>query len=80
MAAMRAIGLSNVRLYDDVRGWPTELGVNLRDYFEYRARVLNTFVEPRLMDAERARNVFYSLKSELQPSAPLPMNKQKDDR
>jgi len=58
---------------------PTALGSLLSKYFSYRAHVLNTFVEPRLMDGKRARSVFKRLRSELKPSAtcPMPMNKQR---
>ena len=38
----------------DVSGAATEFGDLLHDYFAYRAEALNTFVEPRLMRAERA--------------------------
>jgi hypothetical protein len=49
-------------------------------YFEYRAQVLNDYVEPKLMDAEEAKEVFTSLKRNLSPSCPLPMNKQKGEK
>jgi len=49
----------------------------LQDYFSYRAVILNTYVEPRLMDVAKARKVFNKLFKELQPSCPIPMNKQK---
>ncbi|BDC53219.1 hypothetical protein F183_A55340 (plasmid) [Bryobacterales bacterium F-183] len=60
-------------------GAPTELGVLLQEYFAFRAEVLITYVEPRLMDAARAKQVFTELKAELCPSCPLPMNKQKGE-
>ena len=49
----------------------------LQDYFSYRADILNTYVEPRLMNATKAGKVFKDLFKELQPSCPIPMNKQK---
>jgi hypothetical protein len=49
----------------------------LQDYFSYRADILNTYVESQLMDATKARKVFNKLFKELQPSCPIPMNKQK---
>src|SRR6266702_1009574 len=58
-------------------GQPTAEGATLHDYFAFRADRLNTLVEPRLMDADRAREVFESLWHELKPKAPIPMNKQK---
>ena len=62
------------------RGRPTELGQTLLDYFDYRADVLNKYVEPRLMDANEARRQFRKLKTRLKPSCPLPMNKQKGSK
>ena len=59
---------------------PTELAALLHDYFLYRANVLNEFVEPRLMDAERAQSVFNELKNQLNPACVIPMNKQKNEK
>src|SRR5207302_197012 len=47
------------------------------DYFDYRATVLNTFVEPRLMNVARVKPLFKELRAKLKPLCPLPMNKQK---
>src|SRR3989304_3301067 len=49
----------------------------LQDYFSYRANILNTYVEPRLMNVTKARKVFKELFKDLRPSCPIPMNKQK---
>ena len=54
----------------------TPLGETLAAYFKYRAYTLNSFVEPRLMDAAQARREFKKLRKELTPTCPLPMNKQ----
>lgn len=51
----------------------------LQDYFSYRADILNAYVEPRLMNAAKASKVFKALLKELQPSCPIPMNKQKGE-
>lgn len=56
---------------------PTELARTLLAYYEYRADVLNQFVEPRLMNVKRAKSEFERLKKKLKPSCPVPMNKQK---
>lgn len=58
-------------------GKPTELGGILQEYFQYRADMLNGYVEPRLMDATQARAQFRKLRAQLQPRCPIPMNKQK---
>jgi len=59
------------------KGNTTTLCDTLLDYFKYRSNILQNHVEPRLMDAARAKNIFSDLKNKLQPSCPLPMNKQK---
>ncbi|MGH3088121.1 MAG: DUF7687 domain-containing protein [Rubrobacteraceae bacterium] len=77
--ALSELGLDHSRVVDD-HGQPTAVGKLLLDYFSHRAEVLNTFVEPRLMDAERAKRVFDELYAELSPTCPIPMNKQKGDK
>jgi len=52
-------------------------GQLLQDYFAYRADVINTYVEPRLMNVTEARRIFKKFYKDLQPSCPIPMNKQK---
>jgi hypothetical protein len=61
-------------------GKPTALARLLEDYFVERARVLNSVVEPQLMDSEEAKALFDELRRELKPSCPLPMNKQTGDK
>ena len=61
-------------------GNPTELANNLIDYYKYRADVLNKFVEPRLMDVERASREFYKLYDQLKPKIQIPMNKQTGEK
>lgn len=82
-AAEMAQSMQNLDL--DVRhltenGVPTALGQLLEDYFQYRADVLNTYVEPRLMDAEAARTLFEKIRGETNPHCPLPRNKQKGEK
>lgn len=71
--ALKKAGLSTEHIIQD--GIPTQLGKDLEDYFKYRAQVLNDYVEPRLMDAERAAKVFQELELK-NPQAPVPINKQ----
>lgn len=61
-------------------GSPTELANLLHGYFSHRADVLHHIVEPALMDAEEARMTFTDLRKRLNPSCPLPMNKQKGEK
>lgn len=56
------------------------IGRDLHEYFAYRADKLNNYVEPRLMDKNRAKEVYEQLKSELNPTCDQPMNKQKGDK
>ena len=49
------------------------------DYFEYRASVLNDFVDNHLMDGKRAKNVYEALIAQYKPTYPTPMNKQKGE-
>jgi hypothetical protein len=64
----------------DPSGELSAFGRALLGYFSFRARTLNRYVEPRLMDAKQARAVFTRLKAELRPRCPLPMNKQKGQK
>lgn len=78
-SALEALGLDP----DPVIGAndrPTAFGKLLISYFKHRAKVLNTFVEPRLMDVARARKAYEAVRSEYKGVRPPPMNKQKGDK
>lgn len=77
--ALQGIALSTDHIADE-HDEPTDFGKTLSEYFEYRAEVLNRFVEPRLMDVEEARGTFQDLRAKLCPSCPLPMNKQRGNK
>lgn len=77
-AAMTALGLTSDHMV--VGNAPTDLGRNLEAYFAYRARVLNEFVEPQLMNAAAAKKEFDHLRNQLKPKCALPMNKQKGEK
>lgn len=77
-SAMTSLGLTKDHLL--LGGAPTDLGRNLEAYFDFRARVLNEFVEPRLMNAAAAKKLFEELRTELNPACALPMNKQKGEK
>ena len=81
-AIVAALGNAKLDLRDVVNedGQRTPFGTSLLEYFEYRARSLNQFVEPLLMDVDDARNAFEGLRDRLQPRCPLPMNKQRGDK
>lgn len=76
VGALSALGLRSSGLADS-GCHPTSFGQDLFDYFDYRAKVLNSFVEKHLMDAEQAKALFNRLRRELRPKCPIPMNKQK---
>lgn len=58
----------------------TPLGQCLLQYLEYRASILNSFVEPFLMDQQAARVELDRLRRALRPQCPLPMSKQKGSK
>lgn len=78
-AALQRIGLNAVHIIgpDDAIN---DFGQLLFAYFDYRARILNSFVEPRLMDVGKAKEVFEALRIELQPTIAFQMNKQKGEK
>jgi len=78
-AALQDRGLSTSHIVD-AKGSLLVLGEALSQYYEYRAHVLNTHVEPRLMDVGRARQVFEDLQRKLNPQCPIPMNKQRGEK
>lgn len=61
-------------------GNATELATELQEYYQYRSDTLHNQVEPNLMDKDRAKKEFYRMKGEMNPSCPLPMNKQKNEK
>jgi hypothetical protein len=67
----------NTKHIVDSESQPTDFGQLLLAYFQHRGKVLNSFVEPRLMDAKQAKHEFENLRRKLSPKCPLPMNKQK---
>ncbi|HEY4313043.1 MAG TPA: hypothetical protein VGN12_26560 [Pirellulales bacterium] len=73
---MQQLGLSAAHLFDG-DGRATELCATVNSYFRHRARVLNTFVEPSLMDVDEARAMFERLQMQLPTKRIPPMNKQK---
>jgi hypothetical protein len=75
-AAFRELGLS-AGVLRGADGVPTQLATDLHAYFQYRADILNNHVEPRLMDAARAKREFDALRARLNPTRPFTMNKQK---
>ena len=74
--AFESLSLDKTKLRNN-SGNLSEYASQIISYCEYRANVLNTFVEPRLMDVKRAKAEFERLKRKLKPKCPLPMNKQK---
>jgi len=77
--AYKALSLNTTHLWQ-ADGSETKIGHALMQYFSYRAQVLNGYVEPKLMDATRAKREFELLQKKLKPNCPLPMNKQKGEK
>lgn len=79
VAALDKLGLASQHIA--VGGKATEYGALLHSYFEYRADVLNTYVEPRLMDAARAKKVYEATAKRCKPRPEdIPWNKQKGEK
>lgn len=74
--AYNKLGLTLAHLFGR-GGTPTPVGQRMLDYFSFRAETLNAYVEPRLMNVDRARDTFSKLREQLKPLCPLPMNKQR---
>jgi len=77
-AAFEAIDLDSGRLAT-ARQRPTRLGRQVIAYFEYRAHVLNNFVEPQLMDAAQAQTEFEEVHRRFSGRFAVPMKKQSGD-
>lgn len=74
----KKLGLDSSEVLEN--GALTEFGTQLLGYFEYRANILNDYVRPRLMNKDKAQEVFEKLYQRLKPNCPLPMNKQKGEK
>ena len=79
LAGFEKLELSTDHLITN-NGKPRKFCKDIIAYYEYRAEILNNYVEPRLMDAKRAKSEFNKLKRKLKPKCPLPMNKQKGSK
>lgn len=78
-SALHRLGLKSTHLgTEDAQ--PTDFAETIQQYYQYRADILNRFVEPRLLNAEQAAKLFAEHKRRLSPTCPLPMNKQKEDK
>lgn len=58
----------------------TEFGELILEYMRFRGDLLINHVEPNLMNKDQARELFNRKKNELNPSCPLPMNKQTGEK
>ena len=77
--ALASLGLTADHLMDP-RGEATNLGETPHSYFRFRADVLNTVVEPRLMSVDQAAQLFAEHRKRLRPTCPIPWNKQKGEK
>lgn len=78
-AEFHRLNLQTSHIADDF-GILTPFGQKLFDYFNFRATVLNKTVQGLLMKKDAAEVEFERLKKQLNPTCPLPMNKQKGDK
>jgi hypothetical protein len=77
--ALEKLGLDPAQIINAERR-TTKFGESLHAYFVFRADLLNTFVEPRLMNDTQAKRMFSQLRKKLKPSCPIPMNKQSGNK
>ncbi len=77
--ALRDLQLRTSHIVSE-KGRTKAFGKKLAAYFEYRANVLNQFVEPRLMNKETAAALFHEQREKLCSHCPVPMNKQKGEK
>ncbi len=73
------IALTTHHLADE-QGNFTAFGQKLFEYFAYRAETLNNYVEPRLMDAKRAKATFEQVAASFASTLPVTLNKQKGEK
>lgn len=76
--AYEADGLTTSALSNEHGNTPFAL--LLIEYFSHRALMLNTIVEPQLMNAGKAAALFQQLYQQHNPRCPLPENKQKGEK
>lgn len=70
----------NARGLDGTRALSNGISADLHSYFRYRAEALNDHVQHVLMNANEAEDLFEQQRRLLNPSCPLPMNKQKGEK
>lgn len=72
-------GLNHERLVNETNHL-TAFGQLIIDYMQYRGDLLLNDVLPLLMDKDEAKELFYAMKDALNPTIPLPFNKQKNEK
>jgi hypothetical protein len=78
-ASLDSLGLRSDHVFTP-KGEATEFGNLLRDYFQHRAAVINRQIEPNLMDAPQAKQLYEKLIKDARPGFLIPMNKQKHEK
>lgn len=58
----------------------TDFGKTLYEYFEFRSEIITNEVRKNLLNKDSAEELFKSIKSNLNPKCPLPLNKQKGEK
>jgi hypothetical protein len=76
--AYESLGLETELLFCNKQ--PTPFAEGLLDYFSERARILTEQVEPKLLNAVQAKTLFEKIRGQLNPTCPIPMNKQKGEK
>ena len=77
--AYDSLGL-NRQIIETENGHPTALAELIIKYFTYRADTLEKYVQPRLMNADQAEELFNELRRKYNVSTNITMNKQKGEK
>jgi hypothetical protein len=78
-AALNGLGLRSDHVVTS-KNQATEFGSVLHDYFRHRAAIINRVIEPNLMDAPQAKQLYDEHIKGARPGFMIPMNKQKGDK
>lgn len=64
----------------DANNQPTDIGMRLIAYFQFRSNILVNHIAPNLMKLHEAKDLFFKMKARQPFKCPFPMNKQKNEK
>lgn len=78
-SAFSKLSLSMAHIEND-NGDLTDFGKTLYEYFEFRSEIITNEVRKNLLNKDSAEELFNTIRSDLNPKCPLPLNKQKGEK